>query len=361
MGDTMLLWKLFLRLRRAGMKLSIDQYEQARQSLYQGYGLAGWEDLKEICRLLWVKPHINYDSSIFEREFDLHRLSVFTPQSQQKDESVSLQPQESISKPKLEVKQLGTLPQIPPRVFQNQMQVQESMQTTIDQGEEVGAAAAKGGSGLPLKLIVPLNSEQVQQGWRSMSQPTPDLRRMEVDFRKTERRIARDGTFWEEAQKPLLQKGMKYLVLVDDSNAMVPYSPVIEPLIDAITSKHVPAQIWRFNSYPADFLYHWQHPLQGRPISLVLSHYQDRNAVIIVVSDGGAASRSYQDQRVQGMKKFIDRLPRLNVLWLNPVPAERWEGTSAEVFAEGMADRMIEMEPRSWSQLVKEVRSRSEV
>jgi uncharacterized protein len=346
MSETLLLWELFLRLRRAGMKLSIDQYEQARQSLYQGYGLAGWEDLQEICRLLWVKPHLNYDARIFEHEFDLYRSSMVTLQSMPVEKSGASQPLES--QPELE--QPGRLPQLPPRVFRNQVQTTEPMQTTADPGEALGVTAAKGGRKLPLKILVPLDIDQIAKEWRSMNQPLPDYRRMEIDFRETKRRIEQQGIIWEEAQKPLLQKQVAWLVLVDDSNAMVPFRPVIQPLIDAILSKRISGvQIRRFNSYPVDFLYDWQRPLQGKPIDSVLSHFQ----MVMVVSDGGAASRSYQEERIQGMKKFIDRLGSRQVLWLNPVPAERWEDTSAEIFAEALGGRMIGVEPRSWGQLAK--------
>jgi uncharacterized protein len=148
----------------------------------------------------------------------------------------------------------------------------------------------------------------------------------------------------------LQKKQIAWLVLVDDSNSMVPFRPVIQPMIDAILQKRIDgAQIWRFNSYPVDFLYNWRHPLQGKPINSVLSHFQ----MVMVVSDGGAASRRFQEERIQGMRKFIDRLGTRQVLWLNPVPAGRWEGTSAEIFAEAFGGRMIGVEPRSWGQLAK--------
>lgn len=65
-----LLLDLFQELRKAGMALTLEQYELLRQAVTQGYGLGGWQDIKRVCRLLWVKPSADYDANIFDRTFE---------------------------------------------------------------------------------------------------------------------------------------------------------------------------------------------------------------------------------------------------------------------------------------------------
>lgn len=73
MNDLQLpLLKLFYRLRDRGMLLTIEQYDLLRASLASGFGL-DWDSLERICRLLWVKPSLNYDLGVFQREFKLFR------------------------------------------------------------------------------------------------------------------------------------------------------------------------------------------------------------------------------------------------------------------------------------------------
>ena len=69
---------LFQQLRQAGMTLSLEQYNLLRQALGEGFGLANWEaqreedyweDLRQVCRVLWVKPSQNYDSEVFDQTF----------------------------------------------------------------------------------------------------------------------------------------------------------------------------------------------------------------------------------------------------------------------------------------------------
>ena len=64
---------LFQQSRKAGMKLTFEQYDLLRQALEVGDGLADWEDLRDVCRMLWVKPSLNYDAEIFEQVFDQYQ------------------------------------------------------------------------------------------------------------------------------------------------------------------------------------------------------------------------------------------------------------------------------------------------
>jgi hypothetical protein len=56
---------LFHHLRAAGMMLTPEQYDLLRQAIAYGYGIGTWDDLRRLCRLLWVKPSPNYDAEIF--------------------------------------------------------------------------------------------------------------------------------------------------------------------------------------------------------------------------------------------------------------------------------------------------------
>ena len=64
---------LFQQLRDAGMKLTFEDYELLRQALGDDYKPSNWDDLRDICQLLWVKPSLNYDLEIFDRELDRYQ------------------------------------------------------------------------------------------------------------------------------------------------------------------------------------------------------------------------------------------------------------------------------------------------
>lgn len=61
-----------------------------------------------------------------------------------------------------------------------------------------------------------------------------------------------------------------------------------------------------------------------------------KRSVILVVSDGGAARRSYNEERLEETKKWVEFLQgsMANVAWLNPMPRDSWRETSAEIISE---------------------------
>jgi uncharacterized protein len=64
---------------------------------------------------------------------------------------------------------------------------------------------------------------------------------------------------------------------------------------------------------------------------------------VLVISDAGAAIGSYDDDLVQGILTFLDRWEKCvrQVLWLNPVPIERWVGTPAAEVQRRLDGRML--------------------
>lgn len=49
------LLNVFIRLRNAGLSISIDEYESTLKALQEGFGVANYQDMKSICQALWVK------------------------------------------------------------------------------------------------------------------------------------------------------------------------------------------------------------------------------------------------------------------------------------------------------------------
>lgn len=103
-----LLLDLFQELRKAGMALTLEQYDLLRKAVTQGYGLGGWQDIKRVCRLLWVKPCANYDGKIFDLTFERY--------IQQHHDKMPVPLPAKEPKPPQALKPLSNLPQIPPRI-----------------------------------------------------------------------------------------------------------------------------------------------------------------------------------------------------------------------------------------------------
>lgn len=369
---------LFQQLRDAGMKLTFQDYELLRLALEDDYKLTNWkalgddrkpsdwENLRDICRLLWVKPSLNYDLEIFEREFDRYRVA----KEQEFDRWLTSQ-QAELDSGKNKPINSGVLPQIPPR---KKTLAESSIDSTTPEsndssiGESMDAVREEKPKSPPHRSVfaleVPIPQVVFQRTWRTLRRPITDLRLTELDVLATVERIGREGLFSEVVTRPISQKKAELLLLVDDSNAMLPFTPVIQPLIDTILNRRIsPALIYRFNQYPTNYLYQWQHPLRGVSLGKVLGRLHQQRTVVIIVSEAGAASPLYHQERVIRTGKFLERLlPCVReVLWLNPLPQTRWADTTAEAIQTSLAGRMVPFEVGKWQQLAQTREFRSGV
>jgi uncharacterized protein len=357
---------LFQQLRDAGMKLTVQDYELLRQAVGENYELTDWENLRDICRLLWVKPSLNYDREIFDREFDRYQAA----KEQEFDRwlaSLQLEPDSAKNTPI----NFGVLPQIPPRKKTTTESLPASTadpENNESSGEGVDAVKQerpKSPRSRPeFTLEVPISQVVFQRSWRILRRPITDLRLTELDVLATVERIGREGLFSDVVTRPKLQKKAELLLLVDDSNAMLPFTPVIEPLIQLVLNRRIsPALIYRFNQYPSNYLYQWQHPLRGVPLGKVLGRLHQQRTVVIILSEAGAASPLYHQERVLGTGKFLERLlPCVReVLWLNPLPSARWINTTAETIQTALVGRMAPFEVGKWQQVARTQEFRSGV
>jgi uncharacterized protein len=347
---------LFQQLRNAGLQLTFQDYELLRQALGIDYlgTEPNWDDLQDLCQLLWVKPSLNYDAHIFQREFDRYR--------QQYEKRVAewlTKQQEPSDIEESEGTTLGVLPTIPPR---KKTSSELSTAPESDRPSRQGLDAVKRdrpksqGYKPEFKVQVPISQEVFQRSWRTLRRPIADLRLSELDVSATVERIGREGLFSDVVTRPMAQKKAELLLLVDDSNAMLPFAPVIEPLIQIVLNRRIaPALIYRFNQYPTNYLYEWRHPLRGIPVGKVLGRLNQQRTIVIILSDAGASSPLYHQERVTGTGKFLERLLPCGreVLWLNPLPPERWLDTTAALIQTAMAGRMAPFEAGKWQQLAQ--------
>jgi uncharacterized protein len=357
------LLQLFQRLRQQGMKLTIEQYDLLRQSLDLGFGL-DWERLERVCRLLWVKPSLNYDEMIFRQEFanfrqqhqDAFQQYVADREVQQQTEPESV---------------LGELPKLPRRSWETEKENIEDIPEPRSQSNQPTEEYGLGAIDLALlgksprrdlqfePWAVPISLEQVLQTWKKLRAPVTLHQHEDVDWEATIERINREGFLGDLVMRPWVKKGADLLLLVDEGSGMVPYGPVWQPWIQAIEEQRItPAQMYYFSTAVSDSLYDWYQPLQAEALGAVLMRLHPQRSVVVILSDAGAATNSDDADRVASMQKMLCELGRAAraVIWLNPVPVERWMDTSANKIAQWMASSqalsgtMLPFDRRCWAE-----------
>lgn len=347
-----LLLDLFQKLQKAGMALTLEQYELLRTAADQGYGLGGWQDIKRICRLLWVKPCANYDAKIFDRTFD-----TYIQQHHNKMPVQPYDPVENTSQSK--TKPPSNLPQIPPRRRSPSTQKPSEVRVPVAiQSKPVSSEFKDVRNDFQINPTnFPIQLSDVRVSWRLLQQVKQVGLDYELDIEATINRIEREGIFADAVMRRLRVRRTELLLLIDDSPAMIPFFPAFKPFIQAIEEARItPAQIYRFTSYPDEYVYHWHHPSNAEPLTNLLPKLHRNRTVALIFSDVGAAIGTYSQERIEGISKFLTALSPCirQLIWLNPLPPQRWEQTSAWTIDAVLNGKMFTYEPASLRRATRE-------
>lgn len=341
---------LFQRLQQAGMHLSPAQYDLLRQALGQGFGLANWEsheksdwdDLRQVCRVLWVKPSAHFDGQVFEQVFERYV-------NEKRKEIRDLQrPQPPITPPRPEpAASTRRWPQVPPSKMPASPPAAAEAKTPVAVKTGLAGLPEVNAEGMALTpRQMPLSQRAILDSWQYLRRPLREGDRTELDLRETIRQITQTGYFSDVVMRPVKRKRVELLVLVDESNVMLPFGPALQPLVTAIeTQKIAPATLYRFTTYPDEYLYEWARPAQAVPLDRVLSKMHARQTVVMVWSEAGATRLSAAAEHRLGLIKFLTRLEPCAraLIWLNPLPPHRWQGTLAAEVASWLDGRMVHL------------------
>lgn len=343
---------LFQTLQDEGMKLSPEQYDLLRQALRQGFGLENWDgknwdDLRQVCRILWVKPCDRYDGELFDQVFDQYvtdKRRAIRALQREAEQTRELPPSPP---PKTPSRQW---PRVPPgklpAVDESSPSEQQVPVATVNLGLE-GLPEVDDASKFTLTPSqLPLPRRAVLDSWQLLRRPLREGLRNELDMAATIRRISQAGYFSDVVMRPVKNKRVDLLILVDDGNVMLPYRPALAPLVEAITTRQItPATLYRFTTYPQRYVYAWKQRTQVVPIARLLSQMHRRRTVVLIWSDAGATQISPTEAHRNGLKSFLTQLSPCvrSLIWLNPLPPERWPGTLAAEVAYWLDGRMIHL------------------
>lgn len=333
------LFDLFIGLREeAGLPLTIDEYHLLLQALKGGFGIASRDELKHICRLLWVKSKSSHQAEKFEQYFEQYFERQLQPQTRKSNRTPKeTTPEETEDSSDAE-------------------QLQTSANPTGSAFSSLHPIAIRGAL-LPEKspreshyqLSVrdfPITERQIQQNWRYLRRPIREGALTEVDIEATVQQISQDGVFLEPVLIPNRVNQAELLLLIDVSNSMLPFDLLCGRLVDNIQGGRLgKADIYYFRNSPRDYLYfHPQRP-DAKPIDELLPKLHRNKTVALIVSDGGAARGGINRERIELTATFLENLAPCvrHIAWLNPTPEERWQGTTAQAISQRV--QMFELTP----------------
>ena len=322
------LFDLFIWLREeAGLDLTIDQYHLLLQALKGGFGIASRNELKQICRLLWIKSQSSPQAERFEQYFDRYFEQLKPqPQKHQSSRTSAKTPQVQPSSNKTPTS--GT----PHRSSESSPQIAIAMQ-----GELLPDQPNRKHSYQLTVRDFPVTERQTQRNLRYLRRPIREGALTEVDIEATVQQISQDGVFLEPVLIPSRVNQAELLLLIDVSNSMVPFHLLWQKLVDNLQGGRLGKfDIYYFRNSPRDYLYLYPQSPDAKPIQDLLPKLHRNRTFALIISDGGAARGGINRDRIELTARFLEDLTPCvrQIAWLNPMPESRWQDTTAQAISQ---------------------------
>ena len=207
---------------------------------------------------------------------------------------------------------------------------------------------------------LPMTRRQMKQSWRFLRRPVRSGPRIELDIDATVNRFSRQGGALEPVLVPRRVNQTELLILSDHEGSMVPFHGVSQRLVETAmqAGRLGKTSLYYFANCPKGYLYHDPYFQDAQSIHDLLLQHVSKRTVVMIISDAGAARGGFNQQRLKLTSQFLQLLSGQvgHIVWLNPMPRERWENTTAAGIAQQVS--MFEFSRHGFQQSVDILRGR---
>lgn len=349
------------------------------EELAKGYGLFCQADLLMLCKTVLLKP--GHDEKDFEQLFHQYlRQMQQLPKDNQKQTSSSPtqtkpEPDRANTENSEEVKteaekettQKSADP-LDPSTPDELIQAKEMISIYFEDAPKSGGGFRMDSSQRDISKMIfqkafilqgddyLLPTRVLQQAWRSMRSLQEVGTKERLDLEETIRQVAQTGFLGAPALKAAYQNTAELTLLIDASPSMVAFTGLARKITQtAAQGSHFKRlRIGYFNNIPEDYLF--GSPGFQDPIDIAEFLWAPSRSVL-VFSDAGAARGYLNWERVSETLAFLEVLNTPNFVWVNPVPRERWEHSTAEVLALKI-ETMFSSHPMEFRNAIKQLRGK---
>ena len=356
-SETLLL-PLFDKLRKQNIPLGISEFLLAIKMIKARIGLEDIERVKRFLCLLWAKS--SEDQIIFnngfedlvrpelEKRFEQANKQLLTDEEENKDKTDL--PADLLKKTETET---SNFPQLSSQNQELSELKKEEENNIITSRPSSDSFSKEFSEEEPIKLHfrqryhllprLPITRREMTEVWRNLRVLKREGVPEDLDVEATVNQICKVGFFLRPVLQPRRQNQVKLVLLIDRQGSMTPFNLLIEALQESIEKGGLlnKTSVYYFQNCPRGYLFTQPNLSKPYPLEEILSQEAYNNSVVII-SDAGAARRTYDSERLRQTKLFIRQLCRYTYRygWLNPVPKPQWKITTAEDIA-----RFIPMYP----------------
>ncbi|NEQ81327.1 MAG: VWA containing CoxE family protein [Moorea sp. SIO2I5] len=323
--------RAFISLRQNRFQLGVGELFAARQAVKGGFG----EDetaLAETLKLLWC--HSRSEQSQFDSIWDSIResLGVISP-SKRTENSVSEKPKSKPDQEQLKVSQ--KLLQSPPQEVVTESKPKPDWSSlpvrapsTFVENEDTSS----------LQTYYPISRRSMVYNWRYLRRPIADGSMDQLDEAATVKQATRQGFYLAPVYRRREQNHAHLLLVLDQNGSMTPFHRFTSDLVETAqydsTLQPEKVNVFYFHNVPAASVYKDLYLTEPIPLQTLFT-ICDQETSVLIVSDAGAARGYRKLERIRATTSFLFKLKQHTTLlaWLNPMPEDRWLGSSAEIIA----------------------------
>mgnify|MGYP006253488569 FL=1 len=358
-----LLLPLFNRLRQKDIPVGISEYLLAIKMIQCRGAWQDIERLKRLLCLLWVKSL--EDQYIFNQLFEELVRPELEKQLLEADKSPLPKIEEDSTFPPQETENLdinsNPISQVSSKVQKenkpqpnqptNSIPIRDFSRKSLSEITPIKLRFRQSYNLIPR---LPITRREMTSIWRNLRLLKREGAPENLDVQGTINLFCKMGFFSGVVLQPSRKNQVKLVLLIDCEGSMSPFKLLIDTLQESIEKVGLLNQknIFYFHNVPRGYLFTKPNLTKPLPIEEILSQEVGNNSVVIV-SDGGAARRTYDSERFHQTKEFIRQLSDKTYLygWLNPVPEFQWRMTTAEDIATFIP--MYSLNPQGLNDLVK--------
>lgn len=335
-----ILIKMFTSLRLNGFTLGVGELLAAFQAVYDPY-INDRMSLEQTLILLWC--HSKEEKLYFE--------AIWSEINNTSDRDV---PPPAPEAPSVEM-------QSPPRADESLLPAATDNQQVASQPSMFPIQAplnfVEAGSTVDLQAYWPVTRRHMQYIWRYLRRPINDGPCDILDVQATVEQAAQQGFFLEPVYRRRERNHAHLILLIDQDGSMTPFHRFSRDLAD--TARHESSLeqvgVFYFHNIVGEHVFHDPHLTQPVRLDRVLASCSCDTSILLV-SDAGAARGYQRVKRIRATTSFLMPIKRSTTLiaWLNPMPKERWNGTSAQII--GHLVPMFQMDADGLRQAIHVVR-----
>ena len=358
-----LLLPLFNRLRQKDIPVGISEYLLAIKMIQCRGAWQDIERLKRLLCLLWVKSL--EDQYIFHQLFEELVRPELEKQLLEADKSPLPKIDEDSTSPPQKTENLdinsNPISQVSSKVQRenkpqpnqptNSIPIRDFSRKSLSEITPIKLRFRQSYNLIPR---LPITRREMTSIWRNLRLLKREGAPENLDVQGTINLFCKMGFFSGVVLQPSRKNQVKLVLLIDCEGSMSPFKLLIDTLQESIEKVGLLNQknIFYFHNVPRGYLFTKPNLTKPLPIEEILSQEVGNNSVVIV-SDGGAARRTYDSERFHQTKEFIRQLSDKTYLygWLNPVPEFQWRMTTAEDIATFIP--MYSLNPQGLNDLVK--------